>query len=285
MRLESTPSLRVFLLVCRAAPDKHRDVDGLFSWHRMKAQIATIVHQIFSVVRQKKNRADAVLSGDDIYDRSQRLIAVENRVIVGIVQVFLRGGIKERRFDGKPRIGFGVAVGVRPMASVHVNDNKELAGLVIWFLEGFVLRQADWVTCVSLADRERLIKNFRLHPGRVRVAPNGADLEKLRQAHDRTAEDDGRHKVLFFGVLNYPPNRIAVQFLAQEIAPEAPLNISFLVAGIGGEDLPGKYPNLTYLGFVQTSFQPASARSGHCFAALPEQSYVVKPPAPPGGVG
>ncbi|CAN0476821.1 unnamed protein product, partial [Phaeothamnion confervicola] len=112
---------------------------------------------------------------------------------------------------------------------------------LIWLLEAFVLRQADWVTCVSPADRDRLVKDFCLQPARVRVAPNGADLEKLRLTPVPLSGDDGHRNVLFFGVLNYPPNRQAVQTLAQEIAPRAPSNVTFLVAGLGGEDLPARY--------------------------------------------
>jgi glycosyltransferase involved in cell wall biosynthesis len=124
---------------------------------------------------------------------------------------------------------------------------------LVWLLEAFVLKQADFVTCVSAEDRDRLLRSFRLKPGLISVAPNGVDLPALRQSGQRPpleAANAARRSVLFFGVLDYPPNREAVQALAEEIAPRAPEHVDFLVAGIGGEDLPERYPGLNFLGFV-----------------------------------
>jgi glycosyltransferase involved in cell wall biosynthesis len=120
---------------------------------------------------------------------------------------------------------------------------------LVYLLEGFILRQADHVTCVSENDRERLIKGFGLEPTRVTVAPNGVDMRSLAcepKAKSRT----GRRRVLFFGVLSYPPNREAVAFLAERIAPLAPEDIEFVVAGVGGEDLAQRYQSLSFQGFV-----------------------------------
>ena len=124
----------------------------------------------------------------------------------------------------------------------------------VYALEGFILKCADWVTCVSPEDAERLISGFRLQPETVRVAPNGVDLPVLRQAAARTLppySDSGRRTVLFFGVLNYPPNREAVRVLAEEIAPAAPEDMDFVVAGTGGDDLAARFPNLRFEGFVE----------------------------------
>lgn len=122
---------------------------------------------------------------------------------------------------------------------------------LIALLEGWILRQADWVTTVSEGDRARLVQTFRLAPERVRVAPNGVALQALRQAATPTTpRRDGRREILFFGVLSYPPNREAVKVLAEEIAPRAPEHCRFVVAGVGGEELERRYPQLDFRGFV-----------------------------------
>jgi glycosyltransferase involved in cell wall biosynthesis len=122
---------------------------------------------------------------------------------------------------------------------------------LVYLLEAFILRQADYVTCVSPDDRQRLITSFHLDPARVTVAPNGVDLPALHRAPPATpVADHGQRTVLFFGVLNYAPNREAVAALAEEIAPQAPPNVRFVVAGIGGEDLAQRYPQLHFEGFV-----------------------------------
>lgn len=58
-------------------------------------------------------------------------------------------------------------------------------------------------------------------------------------------------RVLFFGVLDYPPNAEAVHFLGQHIAPQVPQGVEILVAGRGGEDLAALYPGLSFQGFVE----------------------------------
>lgn len=121
---------------------------------------------------------------------------------------------------------------------------------LVFLLEGFILKQADHVTCVSAEDRQKLIESFRLRPERVSVAPNGVDLPALRDADPAPPRDELRRSVLFFGVLDYPPNREAVVALAEEIAPHAPAHVDFVVAGVGGEDLVARYPRLTFAGFV-----------------------------------
>ena len=124
---------------------------------------------------------------------------------------------------------------------------------LVWALEGFILKNADWVTCVSPEDHERLVTGYRLPPERVLVAPNGVDFPALRETSQKSFapySPQGRRTVLFFGVLNYPPNREAVRILAEEIAPKSPPDIDFVVAGTGGDDLAALYPNLRFEGFV-----------------------------------
>jgi len=124
---------------------------------------------------------------------------------------------------------------------------------VIYLLEGFILKLADHVTCVSEADRERLISNFRLSPERVAVAPNGVDYPRL--AEGDKAERSGGKRVLFFGVLDYPPNAEAVKVLATQIAPKVKNEIQIVVAGRGGDSLRDLYPRLEFHGFVDDIHQ------------------------------
>lgn len=121
---------------------------------------------------------------------------------------------------------------------------------LIFLLEGFVLRVADDITCVSEEDRERLIKSFSLDPRKVVVAPNGVDFAVLSRVPDRPSEENRKKRILFFGVLDYPPNRRAVEFIGERIAPRIGDEVELLVAGRGGEDLVERYPGITFLGFV-----------------------------------
>lgn len=122
---------------------------------------------------------------------------------------------------------------------------------LIYLLEGFILRSADHVTCVSEEDRRRLLRSFRLPPETVSVAPNGVDFPRLsNQAEEPTLQDRPK-RILFFGVLDYPPNRQAVEFLGTELAPLLPSEVELVVAGRGGEDLQARFPRLQFKGFVE----------------------------------
>ncbi len=124
---------------------------------------------------------------------------------------------------------------------------------LVYLLEAFIVGQADHVTCVSPDDRELMVRSFRLDPRRVVVAPNGADLKALRAQGEGGRPETpvpSERRVLFFGVLDYPPNREAVIALAEEIAPQAPAHVRFVIAGVGGEDLASRYPFLQFEGFV-----------------------------------
>lgn len=120
----------------------------------------------------------------------------------------------------------------------------------IYLLEGFVLRAADQVTCVSEEDRNRLIVSFRLSPEKVSVAPNGVDFPRLSGQAEVPERPDGPKRILFFGVLDYPPNRQAVEFLGSQLAPLLPPEVEVVVAGRGGEDLHDRFPRLCFKGFV-----------------------------------
>lgn len=122
---------------------------------------------------------------------------------------------------------------------------------LIYLLEGFIVRVADFVTCVSEEDRSRLLHSFKLSPERVSVAPNGVnyrDLQALSTASQ--ARREGK-RLLFFGVLDYPPNRQAVEFLGEQLQPRLPAEVELVVVGRGGEELKRRFPALRFEGFVE----------------------------------
>lgn len=121
---------------------------------------------------------------------------------------------------------------------------------LIYLLEGFVVRAADFVTCVSEEDRERLLESFALDPKKVTLAPNGVDFPAL-SALGVSPTSNPKKRILFFGVLDYPPNRHAVEFLGREIAPRLGEGVELVVAGRGGEELKTKFPSLSFQGFVE----------------------------------
>lgn len=125
---------------------------------------------------------------------------------------------------------------------------------LIFLLEGFILKCADHITCVSEEDKLRLIASFRLTPQRITVAPNGVDYSAISQTKADPSERT-RKRILFFGVLDYPPNREAVEILGERIAPFLSPDIEVLIAGKGGLDLKDRFPQLNFLGFVEDIHQ------------------------------
>jgi glycosyltransferase involved in cell wall biosynthesis len=121
---------------------------------------------------------------------------------------------------------------------------------LIYLLERFILRQADYITCVSLEDKERLLQSFRLDEGKISVAPNGVDYPRLSKRRVDGGELRTHKRILFFGVLDYPPNREAVEYLGTHIVPNLPPEVEVVVAGCGGEHLESLFPQIRFRGFV-----------------------------------
>lgn len=109
--------------------------------------------------------------------------------------------------------------------------------LYIKRLERKTCRKADAIFATSDRDKERFIKLYTIPPEKIVVVPNGVDSADL-QPVTRKQRTDAKTKLgftsqdnlaLFFGS-NYPPNKEAVSFILEHLAPQV-RSCNFLLAG------------------------------------------------------
>lgn len=142
-----------------------------------------------------------------------------------------------------------------------LGKGNRLTRKLVELAEKFYCRRAALVFSVSENDRSSLVSLFKLDQGRVLLVPNGVntDLFKLdpasREEIRRKLEvAPGTRVVLFVGNMVYPPNRVAVKKIRDEIAPrilEDGHDAKFVVVG---ERAPGfmSSENLMFTGMVES---------------------------------
>jgi glycosyltransferase involved in cell wall biosynthesis len=88
---------------------------------------------------------------------------------------------------------------------------------LVELIESRALRQARRVWTVSAEDGRRFAGLYRLEPERLRIVPNGVDLQP-------SLAEPPRHpfRVLFVGRGSFAPNRDAIRFLLREVRPRLP---------------------------------------------------------------
>ncbi|WP_407520299.1 glycosyltransferase family 4 protein [Lacibacter sp. MH-610] len=135
--------------------------------------------------------------------------------------------------------------------------------LLKWY-EGRVLNIADLVFCITEEDRQGFITDLKVRADKCVVIPYGIPQEeppvdkaetKAPVCHELGISTE--HHLLFFnGVLNYEPNRQALDAIIEKINPalvSSGLKYKLLIAG---KNLPVSYndlkdhPHIVYLGFV-----------------------------------
>jgi glycosyltransferase involved in cell wall biosynthesis len=105
--------------------------------------------------------------------------------------------------------------------------------------ESIVARAAKRIFVVSEEDRERYVRAgiARL---KIDIVPNGVDPSIMRPDADAGAAvraalgiAPATRMLLFFGQLDYAPNREALDIIAREILPRLPTNMPIVIAGKG----------------------------------------------------
>lgn len=107
---------------------------------------------------------------------------------------------------------------------------------LFYYLEKFLIKRAMEVLAVSAREKELIEEHFKRIP---LLVPNGVDIDRFNPDVDgrKLKERLGLKSnfcILFFGKLDYQPNREAVIRINEEIAPvvsEKYSNIKFLVVG------------------------------------------------------
>jgi glycosyltransferase involved in cell wall biosynthesis len=127
--------------------------------------------------------------------------------------------------------------------------------------ERLVARRARRVFAVSEDDRARFIDRG-IAPSKVQVVPNGVDPdrlhpdEQLRAATRRElGAGDATRLMLFFGQLDYWPNREALHVIADEVLPRIDASggdVRIVITGKRPPKLPRlfEHPRVTYAGIV-----------------------------------
>ena len=138
---------------------------------------------------------------------------------------------------------------------------------VLKWYEGFVLRAADTVFCISAEDRSRMIEQLNVPASNCVLIPYGITQTELpvdkvdsKQQVAATHNLDPNSLLLFFnGLLDYKPNSDAVRAIIEKINPllkQSGLQYTILIAG---KRLPDEFGELKqwnsehifYAGFVE----------------------------------
>ena len=123
---------------------------------------------------------------------------------------------------------------------------KRLMAAMIFPLEFLAARMAREIFAVSREDQFLFKKKFGRH---ARLVPNGVDTKVFLPAR----KPPGAPGVLFFGNLAYGPNRRAVSFINEDLAPMLQVKLPRLVLRIAGLNPPSlRYAsNVEVLGAVE----------------------------------
>ncbi len=113
-------------------------------------------------------------------------------------------------------------------------------------VEAAICKDSDTIFACSHEDRERFHRLYDISYSKIRVVPNGvftADIKPATNAERRHARAEFRLSAdqtlaIFLGS-SYAPNREAVDFILESLAPRLP-NITFLIVGGVGADLEGR---------------------------------------------
>jgi glycosyltransferase involved in cell wall biosynthesis len=100
--------------------------------------------------------------------------------------------------------------------------------------EGTAFRRFDVVTLVSEADRDAVLE---LDPRiRIEVIPNGVDVDFFAPDGSGDPEPPDPLRIVFTGVMRYPPNVAAAEFLTREVLPRVRADVPGARFAIVGRD-------------------------------------------------
>lgn len=138
--------------------------------------------------------------------------------------------------------------------------------LLKWY-EGFVLRSADCVLCISEEDEKQMIENLQIDQGKCVIVPYGINRQEhpsdKRKCKELVCSKHGlnpQHTLLLFnGLLDYKPNFDALIIILKKINPlllQSSLRYNILITG---KHLPNELnqlkewenQNVHYAGFVE----------------------------------
>ncbi|CAN0454159.1 unnamed protein product, partial [Scytosiphon promiscuus] len=138
---------------------------------------------------------------------------------------------------------------------------------ILFYYEKWVFSQADYVIFISEIEKQKAIIKLNVRPEKCLVATYGTQKKEVPKVSDsfikefksQTGIPEENKVLLFFGVLDYAPNREGLDYILEEINPylskHADFKYSIVICGRG---LTEKYQrlennqieNMKYMGFV-----------------------------------
>ncbi|WP_160358153.1 glycosyltransferase family 4 protein [Clostridium chromiireducens] len=117
----------------------------------------------------------------------------------------------------------------------------------IYDLEKKMVKESDLVFAISDDERNKFIKEFKVDLDKVKMAPNGIDVNELKNL--RKNKENHERKQAFFIGSKHPPNVEAVKFILNDLSPNCP-NIDFYIAGKCCDDFHNTACNVKLLGLI-----------------------------------
>jgi glycosyltransferase involved in cell wall biosynthesis len=130
---------------------------------------------------------------------------------------------------------------------------EQLDSHLIRRIESGLTRHADLVTTVSPVDQARLRSLNGYRPEAIQVVPNGVAVEFFRTGDEEPAQE---RAIIFWGVLDFPPNRTAVWLFYENVFVPflRSRNVHWYIVGrnppAGILELGEREPNVAVLGYV-----------------------------------
>lgn len=146
-----------------------------------------------------------------------------------------------------------------------------LSAAMSHWAEGMLIKKSAAAFAVSDVDIRRFKELYGVEP---ELLPNGVDVARFDSATEAQAEalrsrlGLGRHCILFMGLYAYPPNTMAVQFLATEVMPRLLRTHPDAELVVTGGDVPMRFPWLKNPGILPFDEVPALLQAC-CVATAP----------------
>jgi glycosyltransferase involved in cell wall biosynthesis len=91
--------------------------------------------------------------------------------------------------------------------------------------EKAAINGSEHICCCSEDDKEEFVKKYDISPNKISVVPNGVDLDEFANMNMNIPESwqkklEDYKILLFMGKLDYQPNKEAVKFINEVVAPE-----------------------------------------------------------------
>lgn len=111
------------------------------------------------------------------------------------------------------------------------------------------LKEAVHILACSNRDKKIMISEVPEAEGKITVIPNCVDINDYGN-YLKPKNFGNNFKVLFVGLLSYPPNKDAINNICNIIAANCGKNVEFIIVGKNPPIIKNKPKNVKFLGYV-----------------------------------